>query len=198
MAGIYRLIKSTIIGGLFVLLPVAVLAAIVVWAVGSAVSAVKPLLKWMPDASFGGVSLTVVVTMLGILACCFAAGIVAETALVRRLGGRAERFALFVPGYSLLKSVGANMVGAEGAKALRTVMVRFDDAWQLGFLMATLPDGRHAVFLPNAPNALTGRLRFVAPDRVQMLTMTVSTAFDVFSCMGVGCEAVWAKEPPAT
>jgi hypothetical protein len=51
--------------------------------------------------------------MLGVVVGCFLGGLFAETALVHRLGKRVERLALFVPGYALMTSVGANLVGVE-------------------------------------------------------------------------------------
>jgi uncharacterized membrane protein len=193
MRGIYSFLKSTMIGGLVVLLPVAVLAGIVVWAVGLAVGVVEPLFKWLPDRSVGGVSLTVLAAFAGVILCCFLVGVVAETAVVRRLGGRAERFAMFVPGYALMKSVGANLIGIEGKHPVRTALVRFEAAWQLGFLMETLADGRHVVFVPAVPKALVGTLHVFEPDRVQVLAMSVSAAMDVLSCLGNGFREALAK-----
>ena len=195
MRGIYRFIKSTIIGGLVVLLPVVVLVAIVGWAVDIAVKVMAPVFKWLPDKSVGGVSLVLVATILGVILCCFLAGIVAETALMRYLGGRAERLAMLVPGYALMKSVGANLVGIEGKTPVRTVLVRFEAAWQLGFLIETLADGRHVVFVPGVPKALVGTLHLVAADRVQVLAMSVSATLDVLGRLGVGLREAWAKEP---
>jgi uncharacterized membrane protein len=197
MRGIYRFLKSTTIGGLGVLLPLAVLLGIVVWAVQMALTVLVPLFKWLPDTSVGGVSLTLVAAILGVVACCFLAGIVAETALVRSLGGKAERLAMFVPGYAVMKNVGANLIGVEGKNPLRTVLVRFKDSWQLGLLMETMADGRHVVFVPSVPKALVGTLHVCAADQVQVLAMTVSAALDILSCLGNGLGEAWAKEPVA-
>ena len=198
MRGIYRFLKSTLVGGLVVLLPVVVLGAIVGWAVDLAVKMTAPVLKWLPDKSVGGVSLVVVAAILGVVLCCFLAGIVAETALMRYLGGRAERLAMLVPGYALMKSVGANLVGIEGKLPVKTVLVRFEASWQLGFLMETLADGRHVVFVPGVPKALVGTLHVVAADRVQILAMSVTAALDTLGRLGVGLQEAWAKEPVAT
>src|SRR5262245_8089408 len=194
MRGVYRFLKSTMIGGLVVLLPIIVLLAIVGWAVDLAVKLVEPPLARLPDKSVGGVSLVLVITVVAVILCCFLAGIVAETALVRGLGRRAERLALLVPGYALMKSVGANLIGVEGKRPVRTVLVRFEASWQLGFLMDTLADGRHVIFVPGVPKALVGTLHIVAAERVQVLAMSVSAALDALSSLGVGFGELWAKE----
>lgn len=114
MRRIYQFLKSTILGGLVVLVPVIVLVAIVAWAGDIALKAVLPVFAWLPDKSVGGVSLTLLSAVGGLVAVCFLAGLLAESAIIRSLGRHAERVALSVPGYALMKNVGANQVGIEG------------------------------------------------------------------------------------
>jgi hypothetical protein len=61
MRGIYRFLKSTIIGGLVVLVPLAVLGGILAWAIPIFLKVVVPVFEWLPDKSIGSVSLAVVV-----------------------------------------------------------------------------------------------------------------------------------------
>jgi uncharacterized membrane protein len=194
MRGIHRFLKSTFVGGLAVLLPLVVLLAIAGWGLSIALKVVTPLFEWLPDKSIGGVSLTVVAAFAGIIACCFGAGIVAETALVRYLWERAERYAMLVPGYALMKSVGANMLGVEGERPVKTVVVRMEVTWQIGFLMETLADGRHVVFIPGVPKAMVGTMHIVAADRVQVLAMSVTAALDTLGRLGVGLRDGLAAE----
>jgi uncharacterized membrane protein len=198
MRGIYRFLKSTLLGGLIVLVPLIALGAIVIWAVDIALKAIMPVFDWLPDKSVGGVSLTVVMALLTLLGACFLAGLLAETAIIRGLGERAERIALFIPGYALMKNVGANLVGIEGKRPVKTVLVRFEASCQLGFLMETLADGRHVIFVPGVPRALVGTLQIVAADRVQLLEMSVSTALDVLSRLGIGLREAWPREAAST
>jgi uncharacterized membrane protein len=195
MRGLYRFLKATILGGLVVLVPVVVLGAIIGWAIENARKVIAPVFEWLPDKSVGGVSLAVASSIFGLVAVCFFAGLFAETAIVRRLGDRAERLALSVPGYALMKNVGANLVGIEGKHPAKTVLVRFDGSWQLGFLMETLTDGRHVVFIPGVPRALVGTLHIIAADRVHVLAMSISTALDTLGRLGVGLRETWSNEP---
>jgi hypothetical protein len=78
---------------------------------------------------------------------------------------------------------------------VKTVLVRFEGSWQLGFLMETLADGRHVVFVPGVPRALVGTLHIVAAERVQILAMSVSTALDALGRLGVGLRETWSNEP---
>jgi uncharacterized membrane protein len=194
MRGVYRFLKATLLGGVGVLLPLIALGAILIWAGNLAIGAILPMFEWLPDKSVGGVSLTVLVALLTLLATCFVTGLVAQTAIVSGLGDRAEKLALFIPGYTLMKNVGANLVGVEGKHPVRTVLVRFEVTWQIGFLMESLADGRLVIFVPGVPRALVGTLHIVAADRVQMLQMSVSTALDVLSRLGIGLQKVEPRE----
>jgi uncharacterized membrane protein len=196
MRSIYRFLKSTLIGGAVVLVPVVVVGAVVVWVLKTALNVVTPVFEWLPDKSIGGVSLTVLSAVLGLVAGCFLAGLLAETAILRRLNALAERLALSVPGYALMKNVGASLVGIEGKHPARTVLVRFEGWWQLGFLMDTLSDGRQVVFVPGVPRALVGTLHIVAADRVQVLPMSVAAAMDALGRLGVGLREAWPKDEP--
>jgi uncharacterized membrane protein len=195
MRGIYRFLKSTTLGGLVVLLPLIALGAVVGWAANIAIRAISPVFEWLPDKSVGGVSLTLMFAVVSLVVGCFVAGLLAETAVLRGLGDRAERLALSIPGYALMKNVGANLVGIEGKHPVQTVLVRFEASCQLGFLMETLNDGRHVVFVPGVPRALVGTLHIVSADRVQVLAMSVTSALDTLGRLGVGLRESWSKEP---
>ena len=194
MQAIYRFLRSTILGGLVVLVPLIAAGAIVVWAVELAFKAIAPVFAWLPDTSVGGVSLTLLAVVLGVVVCSFLAGLLAETAIVRGLGRRAEWLAQSIPGYALMKNVGANLVGIDAKQPVRTVVVRFEVSSQLGFLMDTLDDGRHVVFIPGVPRALVGTLHIIAADRMQVLDMPISTALDVLGRLGVGLREKWPRD----
>src|SRR5262249_47449053 len=132
--------------------------------------------------------------ILGLVIGCFLAGLFAQTAIIRRLSDLAERYALFLPGYALMKNVGANLIGIEGKHPARTVLVRFEGWWQLGFQMDTLPDGRQVVFIPGVPGALVGALHIIAADRVQVLAISVSAALDALSRLGIGLHEAWPPD----
>ena len=197
MQSAYRFLKATIIGGLVVMVPVVALGAILVWATKTALEVIQPVFDHLPDKSFGGVSLALLSTVLALVGCCFIAGLFAETALIRYLVDRAERLALAVPGYALMKNVGASLIGIEGKYPVRTVLVRCEATFQLGFLMESLADGRHVVFIPGVPRALVGTLHIVPADRVQILAMSVSTALDALGRLGVGLRESWPKDEAA-
>jgi uncharacterized membrane protein len=186
MRSVYLFLRSTVIGGLVVLAPVVIFGALLVWVVETVQKVLAPLLRWLPEKSVAGVSLGLLIVVLGLVMVCFVAGIFAQMAVIRRVSERAERYALFLPGYALLKNVGANMIGIEGKHPAQTVLVGSEGSWQLGFQMDTLRDGRHIVFIPGVPRALVGALHIIAADRVRPLPLSVTAALDALSRLGAG------------
>ncbi len=93
-----------------------------------------------------------------------------------------------------MKNVGANLVGIAAKRPVRTVVVRFEVSTQLGFLMDTLDDGRHVVFIPGVPRALVGTLHIVDTDRMQVLDTPISTALDILGRLGVGLREKWPRD----
>jgi uncharacterized membrane protein len=86
------------------------------------------------------------------------------------------------------------LIGVETARGPNAVLVWFERSWQLGFLMETLANARHVVFVPSVPRALVGTLHILDVDQVQFLTMSVSAALDILGRLGVGLREAWPKE----
>jgi uncharacterized membrane protein len=191
---LYLFFKSTIIGGLVVLVPLAALGYIAVRVIEIAYSAIAPVIAWLPIKSVAGVSLALFLSVAIVIAACFLAGLLAETAIVGGIVSRVERLVLSsVPGYALMKNVGESLIGVENKEGRKTVLIRWNASSQLGFLMDTLPDGQHVVFVPSAPNALVGALHIVSSDRVEVLSIPIPMAIDSIGRLGVGLRDSWPQ-----
>jgi uncharacterized membrane protein len=82
--------------------------------------------------------------------------------------------------------VGESMLGVEREGAYPAVLVRFEDHWQLGFRVETLPNGLVAVFVPGAPHAQSGEVVFVTADRVTPTDRTPAAAMKCLQRLGAG------------
>ena len=182
-----RFVKATVIGGAFVVAPLALLAYIIGQTVMVAHKALEPVMEWLPVKSVSGVSLALLAVIAGLIVVCFFAGLLARTALAKWLVGMIESAVLAnLPGYSLVKSMGEGIAGVDNAHARRAVLVRFDDHTRLGFLMDAAADGRMVVFLPNVPSPWSGTLSIVSADRVEVLTTPIAAVIDRMQRLGLG------------
>jgi uncharacterized membrane protein len=197
MHTILQFLKSTVIGGLLVLAPLGILGVIVVEAVQIGIRVVMPLIEMLPVKSVGGVSLAVMAAVVAIILLCFVAGLLAQMTLTQRLIKSIEGMILSsIPGYALMKNVGENLLGVQGKEGRKTVLIRLEHSSLIGFWMEQLPDGRVAVFVPNVPNAMTGALHLVAPERLEWLPVPIGNTLDCLNRLGVGLNREWKAPIP--
>lgn len=199
MRGLYRFLTSTVLGGLVVLLPLAILGYFTFRGVELAHSVIKPLMKWLPFDSVAGVSLTLVAAVIALIGVSFLAGLLAQSSLVQGSLGVLERYILSnIPGYTLMKQVGESFAGRGNAENRRSVLVRCEGSSRLGMQMETLPDGRLVVFVPNAPNAFSGSLLVVDATQIEVLSITIPQLIEAVGRLGDGLGARWLPTPEPT
>jgi uncharacterized membrane protein len=82
----------------------------------------------------------------------------ARTTLATRLVGGLEKSVLSnIPGYDLLKQMSSDIAGSADTSQQQVVIVRLDDAIQVGLKIEDIDDGKRlAVFIPDAPIPHTG------------------------------------------
>jgi uncharacterized membrane protein len=179
-------LKSTFVGGLFVLAPLVVLLILVGKAVDVVYSALRPLFEYLPFHSTTQIALAAVLGVASVIVLCFLAGLVARTALTRRLVRWIESMVLSnLPGYSLMKGVGASFVGADGSDGRQAVLVRLESSWTIGFAMDRLEDSRVVIFIPGAPNAFSGALHIMEANRIEPLNLSIRATIDCLNRLGV-------------
>jgi uncharacterized membrane protein len=187
--------KTTILGGVLFLAPLAVLAVILgkVFQIGRMVA--EPLNEALPLRSLVGVAALDVLAVLRIVLFCFGAGLLARLALMRgRLQRLDDLLIDLVPTYAVFKTMLASASASDGFEARMTpVLVRFDDYEQIGF--ETDRDAeRSVVFLPGAPSAWSGTTIVVEVARVRRLDLPTHQAVKLSRAFGRGTLAVRAGE----
>jgi uncharacterized membrane protein len=187
-------VKSTVVGGVFVLVPLVLLSIVLGQAASFAYEIIHPVVQIMPVKSVSTVSLAFGIAILAIVLICFLAGLAARTAVSQWFVGSLEQVIVtFVPGYGLMKSMGQGWVGVYAKEPHQSVLVRFDDSEQIGFVMDTLADGRLAVFLPSVPNPWSGALVFVTADRIKPLPLTTKDTIECLRQLGANTSKLLSK-----
>lgn len=185
-------IKSTIVGGIFVLVPVVLVSIAIGEAVGLAYRTLHPLVQLLPVTSVSSVSLAFLLGIVSVVLSCFVAGLLARTAVSQWMVSRTERLILnFVPSYGLMKSMGQGWVGVDDPTDHKPFLLRLDDAFQLAFVMDTLPDGRRVAFVPDAPTPWSGSLLIVTADRLEPLPLSTKQAIACLSHLGANARQLW-------
>jgi uncharacterized membrane protein len=182
-----QFLKTTVIGGIVFLVPVVIFVFIIGKALVFTRKITAPFAGILP---FGPVGDAVVVNLLGlalIVLVCFLGGLVAKSAAVARLVDSLENnFLSKIPIYALIKSTVSGTVQSEEAEGMKSVLVRLDDSWQLGFEIERLSDGKVTVFLPGAPDPWSGSVCFVSEDRITKLDANLLSITKVLKGFGKG------------
>ena len=137
-----------------------------------------------------GVGAATVLSVLMLVLISFAAGIVARTAVGRRITRWSEHSLLGrFPQYQLMKSVAEGFAHIDSASGLKPALVNIEDGWQIGYLLVQLENDWVAVFLPQAPTPKSGNILYLPANRVRPLGITMVQAISIVKAIGVGSGA---------
>jgi len=96
-----------------------------------------------------------------------------------------------VPLLGLLRKLTLSLAGADSKPQSVEADVFGSGAPMFGFLMETLPDSRHIVFIPSSPAVTVGHTYIVPPERVTILDTSVNTVLNALSQWGVGAQKIY-------
>jgi uncharacterized membrane protein len=182
-----KLIRTTIIGGILFLVPVAILVAAIGKGLQITGALAEPLARALPVDMIGGFAVAQILTIALLLLVCFVAGLLARAALARRLVDALEANVLSkLPAYALLKTKTQSMLSPDDIEGMSVAAVRFDDAWQIGFEIERIAGGKVALYLPGAPDPWSGSVCVMEEDRVTRLDLPVAAAAKMLRLLGRG------------
>jgi uncharacterized membrane protein len=182
---------TTLIGGVVFLLPLVVVLYVLGQGLALTTRVAQPLTAMLPDASVGGVALASIAALALLLLACFGAGILARAALGRALTDRFEtRLQTIYPRYAVIKAMSQGLHGALGQHVLQPVLVSFDDHQLIAFDIERLHDGRVVLYLPGAPDAWSGSVVLVAPERIAALDIDSAALTRSLQRLGQGTAAL--------
>jgi uncharacterized membrane protein len=187
LAGPFRFVKTTLVGGAIFLVPVTVLALLLAKVGGVLLRLAQPLAKRLPLNTVWGVAVADFVLIVLAVVVCFLAGLLARVSFANRFVRKAEAVVLLrMPGYGFVKGLTDSLDKSPAAKGMLPVLIHFDDAAQLAFEVDHLPDGRRVIYLPGAPDPRAGSVMVMDADRVEPVQMTFVRATAALRALGRG------------
>jgi uncharacterized membrane protein len=187
-------LKTTLVGGIFFLLPLIVTIVVIAKGIAMVAKVVRPIAARLPFTRLAGIAAEDLVAVFLLLVVCFLAGLVSRTTLGKAISGRAENMVLKkIPGYSILRSMTGDGVLGPGVR-LQTALVWIEESWVLAFLVERNPSGLLTVFVPSAPTPAAGTIYYMTEDRVRTIDVPVRVAVKLIMQLGVGsAEALRGK-----
>ncbi|MAT72497.1 MAG: hypothetical protein CMJ58_23595 [Planctomycetaceae bacterium] len=167
----FGFLKTTAVGGLVFLLPLAVIGALLGYVYNAVLLVYEPLKAHLPVTSAAGITLLFLIAVAILLLLCFLCGLAAQRAIGRRFSQTIEKQLVTVfPKYAIYKDILAgNVGGSDLAPSLAPVTIRFDDAIRLGYEADRTDQGLVVVYLPGSPDPWIGSVALVEARRVERL-----------------------------
>ena len=191
MKRIFKFLRTTLVGGILFLVPIVVVVVVFGKALTLVHNVVDPLAEHLPVHSVIGLRTPMLLAIGVIIGFCFLAGLLARTARAKKIVRSLETAVLAnVPGYELVKDMGESMLGVEKQTGHQPVLARIEDAWQIAFLVERLDGGHVAVFVPGAPNPLSGSVYFMTEDRIKTIDIPAAGAMKCLKRVGVGANTL--------
>ncbi len=186
-------IKTTVIGGLIVVIPLSLIIIIFGDLFVSLVAIAQPIAKYLPFNELLNTIIVAVLAVVGIFLLCFITGLIVRTSWGVSGKNWFERSVLNrIPMYSMLKNLTHKFVGEEGTQFTPAEIDLFGSGCMvLGAIVEELPDGRLSVFVPITPAATVGQVYLVPASRAKKLDASLGTTINTITEWGIGADKLY-------
>lgn len=196
MARLKRFLKNTIIGGLLVILPVAIFLFVVSWIFSFIRKVISPLtIILMEKSPIQGLVADALVLAFLIFAC-FSIGVLVRTKAGKWVHSILEsRIFLKAPGYMLIKETIFQFLGKSRPPFSSVALVQLFDNEVLatGFITDEYEDEVCTVFIPTGPNPTSGLIYHLPQRLVHPVKASIEETMRTIISCGAGSSAIIAK-----
>ncbi len=190
MRAIAELTRTTLIGGVLVILPVYLSVLLLAKAISGIVGLVAPITHGLPAT----LPFPELIAILLLVAACFVAGIAVRTGPGLRAKNVIERSLLErIPGYALIRGLAGRVVGKEDERTFTVVLAEIEDALVPAFLVEDCGEDHCAIFVPSVPTPAAGAIYIIAKERVHAVDVPFTQAVSVISKWGAGSANLLAR-----
>ena len=196
MKKIIEFIKTTALGGLVLIVPIAVIAVALGYLISMLVSVNNAMSKYLPYEIFGNPAVVMAAAVCTIVLICFLAGLILQTGLGERAAGWLDKLLTdYIPMYGMIKSLTRKFTGNEAlAFTPAEVDLYGSDARMIAFVIEKLPDERFAVFVPSAPALTVGNVFILPATSVTLLDKSAKLAIDAVTQWGSGASLLYTDD----
>lgn len=183
MRTLLAFLKTTVIGGLLVLLPIYLSILLLLKAFATVAHLVAPITGNLPPT----LPYHQIITALLIVIACFVCGMLMRTTLGALLKSSLETSVLEkIPGYELIRGLTGRLAGREEGFTFAVVLVEIEEALVPGFFIEDCDETNCAVFIPSAPTPAAGAIYIIDKARVHPADVPFTQAVRVISKWGSG------------
>lgn len=193
-------LKTSIIGGVVVILPMFIFIMVFKWLFGWVTDIIQPLTNLIVTKSHMSEIIADAIVIAVILISCFIIGIIVKTKIGKFIHENLERKILkTAPGYSTIKEIVMQLIGKKFPfSSVALVRVFENDTLMTAFITDTHEeDGSCTVFIPTAPNPTSGFIYHVKDEYIQHVNISVEEAMRSIITCGAGSNKILKKRKQA-
>jgi uncharacterized membrane protein len=192
---VVEFLKTSLVGGLFVLLPLVLFYLLLSELLQVVVVLATPIADLFPKGTFDRVKMPVVIGIILIVGASFLFGLALRSVSLRRFGLWIERTLLDrLPLYNAVKRMGRGLLGAQEDSAFRSgVFTSPNGEKEIVYVIEDHGDGQMTILCPFAPASFAGSVKIVSADRIEILEASFGDASRVIAHWGVGARELLGK-----
>jgi uncharacterized membrane protein len=196
MKQLLEFLKTTALGGLFVLLPLLLLFLLLAEVMELLVGIATPIVDLFPKGTFDESKSPVILALLLLFGTSFVIGLWLRSKKAKRLGNWIEHKTVGrLPAYNFLKSLVTGLLGTEDTAGFKPAMlVSPEGQREFAYVVEDHGNGHLTVLLPWAPTAFSGSVKIVAKEQVEMLDASLSEATLALNHLGLGVRDLLSKD----
>jgi len=182
-------LKTTLLGGLFILLPLMLL-----WVGLKEIGALladmaAPIADMFPPGIFDNLTAPGVIALFLIIGTSFVLGLAARSTWLSYIGRKFERSVLYkVPMYRMLKIVSSALIDTDSSDVDPALIKDATGGGDPCYVIEKHADGRATVLLPWSPASFAGSIKIVQQADLEILSCSLDEYSRSLSQIGVGVE----------
>lgn len=182
-------LKTTLLGGLFILLPIMLLWMGMKEIGGLLVAMATPIADMIPGQYFENLAAPGVVAIILIIAASFLLGLAARSVWLSKIGHNIENSILNrVPMYRMLKIISSALIDSEAGDVKPALVTDGSGGGDPCYVIEKHKDGRATVLIPWSPASFAGSIKVVQQSKLEYLACSLDEFSRSLSQIGVGVE----------
>lgn len=190
-----RYIRTTLLGGLAAVLPLALVIIVFRWIIGLIEKYLGPIVElFKTDSQFLPFAIYVIL-LAGVLISFFFIGVIIETRIGKFFTSVLEKkYLMKIPGYRIARETVMQFFGKNKSFFKQVVLVNLFNTGTLMTGFITEDQGEIlTVFVPTGPNPTSGNIYHVARDQVLFTGIAVDNGMKTIISCGAGSAEIFSK-----
>ena len=193
MQAMIKFIKTTVMGAVVVIIPMAIILWILADVFNKLITATAPLTKNMTFGPLSNAIIAMIFVVLVIILVFFIAGLLLNSFWGKSIKNWLESKVFEnIPMFATLKQLTQRVAGIENSNfPVVEIDLYGTDVKVLGIAVDKLSDGRLMVYAPSSPVITVGQLYIVAEDRAKQLDVSIPDAINCLSKLGLEADKIY-------